>query len=341
MSRPSAATRINRRATVADRRATQGPSNDARAAAVRRYNRSERESVRMAVIEVDGLTKAYGETLANDHLEFSIESGEIFGYLGPNGAGKSTTIRQLLGFQSPTDGTARVLGADVRDEAALRSVKSNIGFLPGELAFTESVTGRAFLDYQAELKGDSRREELLELFTPPLDRQIREYSTGNKQMLGIVQAFMHDPDLLIMDEPTSGLDPLKQEAFNAFLRAERDRGTTVFFSSHVLGEVRRVCDRVGIIRDGELVTVEAVDDLLERGGKRVRIHTEEPLSPDDLALDGVVGVEAEGREVRFTFTGDYNALFDELARHRLVDVEIDEPPIEDVFMHFYGSEDDV
>jgi ABC-2 type transport system ATP-binding protein len=293
----------------------------------------------MAAIEVRGLTKAYGDTLANDGLEFSIERGEIFGYLGPNGAGKSTTIRQLMGFQSPTAGTATIFGTDVRDERALRETRARIGFLPGEPAFTPSVTGREFLDYQAALKGEQRRDELLDLFTPPLDRTIREYSTGNKQMLGIVQAFMHDPDLLVMDEPTSGLDPLKQEAFNAFLREERDRGKTIFFSSHVLGEVRRVCDRVGIIRDGRLVAVEDVDELLARGGKRVRVHAERPLTEADFDVDGVVEFATEGREAQFTFTGDYNDLFAALSAHRIVDVEIDEPPIEDVFMHFYGERD--
>ena len=293
----------------------------------------------MAVIEVRGLTKAYGDTLANDHLEFSIEAGEIFGYLGPNGAGKSTTIRQLMGFQAPTEGSATVFGHDVRDDRALRQAKARIGFLPGEPAFSPAVTGRELLDYQAELKGDERRDELLDLFTPPLDRQIREYSTGNKQMLAIVQAFMHDPDLLIMDEPTSGLDPLKQEAFHEFLRAERECGKTVFFSSHILGEVRRVCDRVGIIRDGRLITVEQVDELLARGGKQVRLHAEAPLTEADFDIEGVVGFETEGREARFTFTGDYNDLFAALADRRIVDVEIDEPPIEEVFMHFYGGED--
>jgi ABC-2 type transport system ATP-binding protein len=293
----------------------------------------------MAVIEVRGLTKAYGDTLANDHLDFSIEAGEIFGYLGPNGAGKSTTIRQLMGFQAPTEGTATVFGHDVRDDRALRQAKARIGFLPGEPAFSPAVTGRELLDYQAELKGDERRDELLDLFTPPLDRQIREYSTGNKQMLAIVQAFMHDPDLLIMDEPTSGLDPLKQEAFHEFLRAERECGKTVFFSSHILGEVRRVCDRVGIIRDGRLITVEQVDELLARGGKQVRLHAEAPLTEADFDIEGVVGFETEGREARFTFTGDYNDLFAALADRRIVDVEIDEPPIEEVFMHFYGGED--
>ena len=292
----------------------------------------------MATVEVQGLSKRYGETLANDNLEFAVERGEIFGYLGPNGSGKSTTIRQLLGFHAPTEGTATVLGADVRDEAALQSVKDRIGFLPGEPAFDGSVTGAEFLDYHARLKGDPRREELLGLFTPPLDRKIREYSTGNKQMLGIVQAFMHDPDLVVMDEPTSGLDPLKQEAFNRFLRGERDDGKTVFFSSHILGEVRRVCDRVGIIRQGRLITVENVEELLQRGGKRIRIHTDTPLRAADLDLDGIVEFETEGREVQFTFTGDYDVLFDELTTHHVIDVEIEEPPIEEVFLHFYGDE---
>ncbi|MFB6103309.1 MAG: ATP-binding cassette domain-containing protein [Haloplanus sp.] len=294
----------------------------------------------MAVIDVRGLTKTYGDTIANDHLDFSIERGEIFGYLGPNGAGKSTTIRQLLGFQAPTAGTATIFGHDVRDDAALRKAKAKIGFLPGEPEFTPSVTGDEFLEYQAALKGDERRKELLDLFAPPLERKIREYSTGNRQMLAIVQAFMHDPDLLIMDEPTSGLDPLKQEAFHGFLREERDQGKTIFFSSHILGEVRRVCDRVGIIREGQLVTVEDVDELLARGGKQVRVHTERPLSETDFAVDGIVGFESEGREAQFTFTGDYNELFAALSEHRIVDIEIDEPPIEEVFMHFYGSDGD-
>ncbi len=291
----------------------------------------------MTAIEVSGLSKSYDGVLANDDLTFTVETGEVFGYLGPNGAGKSTTIRTLLGFQSPTAGSATVLGHDVQEPTALRQAKARIGYLPGEPTFDGSVTGEEFLDYQAALKGDSRRDELLDLFTPPLEKQIREYSTGNKQMLGIVQAFMHDPDLLVMDEPTSGLDPLKQATFNRFLRGERDAGKTVFFSSHILGEVRRVCDRVGIIRDGRLVTVEDVDTLLERGGKRVHLHTAEPLDERDLALEGVVSFERVDREVRFTFAGDYNDLLAALSDHVVVDLEIEEPPIEEVFMHFYGE----
>lgn len=292
----------------------------------------------MGVIETEGLTKHFGETVATEELSFEVEEGDIFGYLGPNGAGKTTTIRTLLGFIAPTGGTAKVLGADIHDADALREARRDIGYLPGELSFTESITGRSFLDHQAALKGGSRLEEMTSLFNPPLDRKIRTYSSGNRQMLGLIQTFMHDPDLVIMDEPTSGLDPLKQERLNSFLREERDAGTTVFFSSHVLGEVRRVCDRVGIIRDGRLVALEDIESLLRKGGKRVRIHTDDPLSQADLELEGVVEFEQVGTVTRFTFTGDYNELLAELTDVSLVDMEIEEPPLEEVFMHYYGED---
>jgi len=292
----------------------------------------------MAAIEVSGLSKHYGDVRANDDLTFTVQEGEIFGYLGPNGAGKTTTIRSLLGFQSPTEGTATVLGHDVRDEDELLEAKAEIGYLPGDPGLDEQVTGREYLDYQSSLKGDERREELLELFDPPLDRKIREYSRGNKQMVGIVQAFMHDPELVIMDEPTSGLDPLKQEAFNEFIRGERSKGKTVFFSSHVLGEVRRVCDRVGIIREGNLVTLEEIDALLRRGGKRVRVHTRSDADLARLSGEGILDRETFDDGVQFTFTGDYNTLVSVLADYDIVDLEIEEPPLEDVFMHFYGAD---
>ena len=199
-------------------------------------------------------------------------------------------------------------------------------------------TGEQILDYHASVKGKTRRDELLEVFTPPIERPIREYSTWNERMLGIVQAFMHDPDLVIMDEPTSGLDPLKQEEFNEFVRSERERGTTIFFSSHVLSEVRRVCDRVGILRDGQLVGLEDVETLLDRGGKRVRVQTAGEIDSTLTELDGVFDIGRFADGVQFIYAGDYNTLLHELTAHDLVDVEISEPPLEDVFMHYYGTE---
>jgi ABC-2 type transport system ATP-binding protein len=291
----------------------------------------------MVAIEVTDLTKRYGEVIGVDSLSFSVEEGEVFGFLGPNGAGKTTTIRTLLGLLSPTDGTARVLGADVRDEAALIEAKRRIGYLPADLGFDEGLTGKRVLDHHASIKGDARRTELLELFDPPLERVIREYSTGNERMLGIVQAFMHDPELVIMDEPTSGLDPLKQDRFHEFLRAERERGTTVFFSSHVLSEVRQVCDRVGILREGRLVALEDVETLLNRGGKRVQVRLAGETSPEKFVTEGMVDVEPIADGLQFTYTGEYNALLDYLADHDVLDIDIGEPPLEDVFMHYYGD----
>ncbi|ELZ05473.1 ABC transporter ATP-binding protein [Natrialba asiatica] len=291
----------------------------------------------MATIEVTDLTKDYGSVLGVDSVSFTVERGEIFGFLGPNGAGKTTTIRTLLGLLAPTAGTATVLGADVRDDGAFIDAKQRIGYLPAQLGFNEEVTGEQVLDYHASVKGDRRRDELLEIFTPPVERPIREYSTGNERMLGIVQAFMHDPELVIMDEPTAGLDPLKQEEFNEFVRSERERGTTIFFSSHVLSEVRRVCDRVGILRDGELVGLEDIETLLDQGGKRVQVETTDDLESALPALDGVVDVNSFADGVQFIYTGDYNTLLRELAAHDVREIEISEPPLEDVFMHYYGD----
>ena len=292
----------------------------------------------MSALETVGLTKYYGETRGIEDLTLAVESGEVFGYLGPNGAGKTTTIRTLLGFITPTDGEATVLGYDVRDERALIEAKRHIGYLPSDPGFDTEITGRKLLAYHAELKGDVRSDELLERFDPPVDRDIGEYSRGNVQKLAIVQAFMHDPDLVIMDEPTSGLDPLMQERFYEFVREERDRGTTIFFSSHILSEVRKVCDRVGIIRDGQLVTLEAVETLLDRSGKHVRVVVAEAVERSDFEFEGVHDLTVDGT-ISFTFTGDYDVLLDHLQRYTVQDLEIDEAPLEDVFMRFYGDEE--
>jgi ABC-2 type transport system ATP-binding protein len=306
----------------------------------------------MPAIRTDDLTKFYDDVRGIEDLTLSVEKGEVFGFLGPNGAGKTTAIRTLMGFQSPTRGRARVLGADVTDARALREARARVGYLPSEPGFDERVTGRRLLDYHGKLRGDSRSDELLELFDPPLDRPVGDYSRGNRQMLAIVMAFMHDPDLLIMDEPTSGLDPLKQETFLEFVRAERDRGTTFFFSSHILSEVRKVCDRVGIIRNGHLVEVSTVGKLLDRSGKQVRVTLGDSVDGGTFALPGAHDVTVGGgarrdgadREdgvtaVSFTYTGAYEPLLRRLLEHDLRDLSIEEAPLEDVFMRFYDAEE--
>lgn len=296
----------------------------------------------MGTIVVDGLTKQYGDLVAVDDLSFEVEDGEVFGYLGPNGAGKTTTLRTLMGLQTPTSGAVSILGYDMAVEDQRLEALERVGYLPAHPSFDEQATGHQVLDLHASLKGGSRREELLGHFEPPLDRKIREYSTGNVQKLGIVQAFMHDPDVVVMDEPTSGLDPLLQERFNEFIRAERDRGTTILFSSHVLSEVRRVCDRVAILRAGELVTVEDIHDLLDRSGKLVRARITGSVSPTDFDIAGVGDVatrNADGMtDISFTFTGDVDDLVAALSTHSLQELDVEEAPLEDVFLQFYGGE---
>lgn len=292
----------------------------------------------MTAIETEDLTKHYGETVGVDSLSMTVDEGEIFGFLGPNGAGKTTTIRLLLGLLKPTGGSATVLGTPIDDEQALTRAKFDIGYLPDELGFPRKVTGRELLAHHAAIKGEDRLDELQEqLFSPPLDRQIRAYSSGNKQMLGILLTFMHDPSLVILDEPTGGLDPLKQARFHEFLREERERGTTVFFSSHILSEVRRVCNRVGILRRGRLVELEEVETMLRRGGKRVIVEYERD-GPDPTEWDDVHDIERIGAAYQFMYTGSYTRLLSNLAGHEVVEVTIEEPPLEDVFMHYYGED---
>ena len=292
----------------------------------------------MAAIQLTELTKRYGEIAANDGVTFAVDEGEIFGYLGPNGAGKTTTIRLLLGLVKPTSGTANVLGADIRNRRALTAAKADVGYLPDTLGFEERLTGRQVLDYFARMRGDERRDELLELFAPPLDRKVETYSSGNRRMLGIVQAFMHDPDLVIMDEPTAGLDPLKQDRLQLFIEEERDAGKTIFFSSHILSEVQRVADRVGIIRAGELVALEDVETLLKRSGKRVWVHMEEPVDEERFVTEDMIDVEVVDTAVQFTYAGEAKALLEHLVRFDFQDVEIGDPQLDDIFKHYYGDE---
>ncbi|USZ69160.1 ABC transporter ATP-binding protein [Halorussus salilacus] len=294
----------------------------------------------MSAIETAGLTKYYGDTRGIEDLSLSVREGEVFGFLGPNGAGKTTAIRTLLGLISPTAGSATVLGRDVTDERELIEAKRDIGYLPSDPGFDEGATGRRLVRYHADLKGDERSDELLERFDPPVEREVGEYSRGNVQKLALVLTFMHDPDLVVMDEPTSGLDPLMQERLYEFIEEEQARGTTFFFSSHVLSEVRKVCDRVGIIREGRLAALEGVEELLDRSGKRVAVSVEGSLDPADFDIEGVHDLSVGDADASFMYTGEYDALLDHLRNYRIRDIEIEEAPLEAVFMKFYGDAPD-
>ncbi|WP_327052906.1 ABC transporter ATP-binding protein [Halomicrococcus gelatinilyticus] len=291
-------------------------------------------------IAVEDLTKYYGDVRGVEDLTFAVDAGEIFGFLGPNGAGKSTAIRAMLGLLKPTRGTARLLGQDVTDRDAALAARANVGYVPGDANFYGDVTGERLLDYFGSLSGDQRREELLDRFPIPHDRKVKAYSRGNKQKLALVQAFMHDPDLVVMDEPTAGLDPLAQNAVYEFLETEQQRGVTVFFSTHILSEVRRLCDRVCIIRDGRRVALEQIDALLAKSGKVVRLDLAESPAPDDLRFPGVAsaGRDADGY-YRLVVTGDdYDGLVDVLDRYTINDVVVRATSLEDVFIEFYDED---
>ena len=290
----------------------------------------------MPAIECTDLTKYYGDVRGIEDVTLSVDDGEVFGFLGPNGAGKTTTIRTLLGFLSPTSGEARLLGHDVTDEAASVRARERVGYLPADPGLDENRTAGEFLDHQEALRGETRRAELVGRFGLDESRRIGDLSRGNRQKVALVAAFMHDPDLLVLDEPTSGLDPLLQESFNELVRERAAAGASVFLSSHVLGEVGTLCDRVGVIRNGRLVTEESVEELRERGGKRVRIAVAEDVDRETFQVPGVLNLRL-GDRVSFTWAGEYDELIDLLSRFTVIDLDVRDAPLEDVFMEFYDE----
>ncbi|WP_096592842.1 ABC transporter ATP-binding protein [Halorubrum ezzemoulense] len=290
----------------------------------------------MPAIECRGLSKYYGDVRGIEDVSFTVEDGEVFGFLGPNGAGKTTAIRTLLGFLSPTDGGATLLGRDATDPVASRRARERIGYLPGDPGLDRDRTAGAFLDHQAALRGESSRDRLVERFGLDESRRIGDLSRGNRQKVALVAAFMHDPELLLLDEPTSGLDPLLQEEFAGLVRERVGDGASVLLSSHVLGEVAALCDRVGVLREGHLVAVESVADLRSRGGKQVRIRVAEDVDRGDFELRGIMNLRV-GETVSFTWTGEYDALVDLLSRYTVLDLDVVDAPLEEAFMTFYDG----
>ena len=292
------------------------------------------------VIRVEGLTKLYGRSRGVLELTFSVEAGEVFGYLGPNGAGKTTTIRTFLDLIRPTGGRALVLGMDPRRDA--HEIHRRVGYLPGEFGLYDQLTGAEYLAYLAALRGDVDEQhvrELAERFRLDLSARIRSLSHGNRQKLALIQAFMHRPELLILDEPTQGLDPLMQHEFYGLISEVRREGRTVFLSSHVMPEVERVCDRVGIIREGRLVTVEDVGELRAKELRTLEVHMADHVAAEELAyVPGVQQVVSEGDLLRLTVAGSMDPVVKALARHEVLDLVSHEPSLEDIFLAFYGSD---
>jgi ABC-2 type transport system ATP-binding protein len=282
------------------------------------------------IIEIKNLTKYYGKIKGIENVSFSIEKGEIFGFLGPNGAGKTTTIRTLLGFLKPTKGKAFIFGKNVEEDIV--KIKEKTGYIPGELALYGDMTAKDLLKYFSKLRrnfDEKKLERLLEIFELPLNRKIKRYSQGMKQKLSIVQAFMHNPELIVMDEPTAGLDPLLKKKFYNFLREEKNKGKTMLISSHILTEVDKISDRVGIIKDGKLVALENIDSLKNKKGKVVKVKT-----IGKIEISGIK-TKMENGWTSFVVSKNMDDVIKKLAKYTIKDIEIGELSLEEIFMHYY------
>ena len=294
----------------------------------------------MPAIETTKLKKYYGKARGIEDVSLRVDDGEIFGFIGPNGAGKSTTIRCLLNLIFPTSGEAKVLGLDA--VADTTEIRAQIGYLPSEVGYYEDMTVRQLLTYAAGFyaldpaAARGRITELAEVFELDLKRPAHALSTGNRKKVGLVLALLHSPKLLILDEPTGGLDPLMQLRLFEVLEAENRRGTTVFFSSHVLSEVERLCHRVAIVKDGRVIATEEVGALRAGRFQKVRVVFAAESAPQ-LGLAGVVHRQQDGPRLGLLYGGDVNALVAELGRHELISLALEEPSLEEIFLHYYQA----
>lgn len=290
-------------------------------------------------IVLNELTKHYGKHRGINNLSFSVNQGEFFGFIGPNGAGKSTTIRTLMGLIRPTGGSASIFDLDCHSKASV--IARDVGYLPSENSYYENMKVRELLQYTADLYGmdcKTKMEELADRLNLDLSRKIADLSLGNKKKVGIVSAIMTSPKLIIMDEPTSGLDPLIQQAFYDILKEENSRGATVFFSSHVLSEVQKLCDRVAILKEGQLIGIQSIKELRESGYKKVSLSAKEAIPRDFFDLSGIANYAetADKTSVSFMYNGNITAIIDKLHLLHLDDVLLEEPSLEEIFMHYYA-----
>jgi ABC-2 type transport system ATP-binding protein len=290
-------------------------------------------------IRTEGLTKSYGRKRGIVDVNLEVRRGEIFGYLGPNGAGKSTTIRLLLDFIRPSSGTAAVLGQPAHGSAV--ALRREIGYLPGEMALYPRLTGRELLRYFGALRGVkdlSHADELAERLDTELGRPIKTLSHGNKQKIGLVQALMHRPSLAILDEPTTGLDPLVQQEFYRILEEIRAEGRTVFLSSHVLAEVERVADRVGIVREGRIAVVSEVETLKRQARRKLELHFDAPADATAFQrLPGVVEARTDGKVLELTVEGSVDDIIKLASRFTVLNVVSREQDLEEVFLTYYAA----
>ena len=293
-------------------------------------------------IHTEGLTKYYGHYRGIEDLDLTVAEGEIFGFVGPNGAGKTTTIRLLMNLIKPTRGQASIFGKDAQADSV--EIMRMVGYLPGEFALWNNLTGWQTLVYLGNLRGGvppERIHAIAERLQLDLSRKMREYSKGNKQKVGLVQAFMHRPRLLVLDEPTAGLDPLNQQEFFNMAAEARQWGATIFLSSHILSEVEHVCDRVGIVRDGHLVSAGTVREVIAEKHYHMEMTLDEPASmaAEEFArLPGVSDLEAQGSTLRFVVHGTPDPVIKHAANHQVISLTSHEPTLEEAFLDYYRPE---
>lgn len=290
------------------------------------------------VIETKNLTKTYGSARGISDVSLAIEPGEIFGFIGPNGAGKSTTIRTLLSLIHKTSGEATIFGLDCEKDR--EKILEEVGYLPSEVFYYDNMKAIDLLKYSASFyKKDctDRIHELAAALELDLNKKIEDMSLGNKKKVGIVQGLLHSPNLIILDEPTSGLDPLMQKKFFEIIKQENQRGATVLFSSHILSEVQKICDRVAIIKNGKIVKVQKINELLQNTYKKVSLVLNNKDDLDKIQIPNAAHYEVTDGMVSFIYNGDCNVLLGEITKYKLSNIEITEPSLEEVFMHYYAE----
>ena len=290
----------------------------------------------MSIIEINNLSKMYGKARGISNVSLNVEEGEIFGFIGPNGAGKSTTIRLLLSLIYPTSGSAKIFGKDCIADGP--EIRKDIGYLPSEVFYYDRMKVLELLKYSAsfyDLENLDRLYELADIMELDLTRRIDDLSYGNKKKVGIVQGLLHRPKLILLDEPTSGLDPLMQQKFFDLIKNENERGATIFFSSHILGEVQKMCNRVAIIREGEIVSVEDIKSLRKDSYKKISVEAE-AMDETRFNVDGVSNLTLDENTASFLYKGDINAMMQLISAESIADVSIEEPTLEEIFMHYYA-----
>lgn len=292
----------------------------------------------MGIIDIKHLTKYYGKARGILDVSLEVEEGEIFGFIGPNGAGKSTTIRTLLSLIYPTSGSATIFGKDCITHSA--EIKKEIGYLPSEVFYYDYMRAIDLLNYSASFYRKDchkRIKELASLLDLDVSRKIDDLSYGNRKKVGIIQGLLHSPKLIILDEPTGGLDPLIQQKFFELLREENKRGCTILFSSHILGEVQKLCKRVAIIKEGRIIQLQDISALTENTYKRIKVDTKSPVATDFFSLEGVTNLAQEGNSISFIYRGNLNPILKKLSLLTIQNIVIEDPSLEEIFLHYYST----